>query len=143
MPSIWKYLPADALQLDDLDVAALDVRSTHGALESLGSIEGFILDASTGHVRFVIIDSGAWFTGGSYLVPPSFARIDWKQRVLWLDTPRAALARFPKFDPLVVDQMSEVLPVPETASILDSFASTGRPPLRSSPAAPGSCPPPR
>ena len=55
-----RYL--DAQDVDDsyVDFDGLDVRGRDN--EKLGDTEGFILNADSGRVLYVVVDSGGWFT---------------------------------------------------------------------------------
>jgi hypothetical protein len=66
--------------------------------EDLGDVEGFIVDEPDGRLRYVVIDSGGWFTGGTYLIPPAYTRIDQDRAVLRADLTRDTIERFPEFD---------------------------------------------
>jgi hypothetical protein len=85
----------------------LRVRSGTDPNEDLGSVRGFIVDASSGRLHYVVIDSGGWFSGGSYLIPPAYTRVDAEQEVLWADLTRDVLRRFPEFDPGKFPELSE------------------------------------
>jgi hypothetical protein len=93
----WRFVKADDLQDDTVEFDSLDVRSSTTD-EHLGSIKGFIVDGANGQLHYVVVDSGGWFTGGSYLIPPAYTRVDAEQQVLWAETSREAIRRFPEFD---------------------------------------------
>jgi hypothetical protein len=85
----------------DLDEAGrrldgLEVRGPDD--EDLGDIEGFIVDEADGRLRYLVIDSGGWFTGGTYLIPPAYTRVDPDTAVLRADLTRDTIERFPEFD---------------------------------------------
>lgn len=93
----WRFVKASDLRNDTVGFDGLEVRSM-SADEKLGSLKGFIVDGDSGQLHYVVVDSGGWFTGGSYLIPPAYTRVDAEQNVLWAETTRDAIGRFPEFD---------------------------------------------
>lgn len=93
----WRFVKASDLRNDSIGFDGLEVRSAT-ADDRLGSLRGFIVDGDSGQLHYVVVDSGGWFTGGSYLIPPAYTRVDAEQRVLWAETTRNAIGRFPEFD---------------------------------------------
>jgi hypothetical protein len=92
----WRFVKAGDLQ-DSIPFERFEVRSsTHG--ERLGTLEGFIVDGDSGRLHYVVVDSGGWFSGGSYLIPPAYTQADGERNVLWAETTREAMSRFPEFD---------------------------------------------
>lgn len=96
--SQWRYVKAETLGQETIGFSGLPVRSSK-AQEELGTLDGFIVDAASGRLHYVVVDSGGWFTGGRYLVPPAYTQLDAEQQVLWADVTRAAIGQYPRFDP--------------------------------------------
>ena len=55
---------------DDIRGAAVYGRND----EKLGKIDDVIFDHSTGYIKYVVVDSGGWFSSRKFLVPPSQLR---------------------------------------------------------------------
>jgi sporulation protein YlmC with PRC-barrel domain len=58
--------------VDDLG-ASEDIRGSHvygRNEEKLGKIDDVIFDHSTGAVKYVVVDTGGWFSSRKFLVPP-------------------------------------------------------------------------
>ena len=91
-----RYL--DAVDVDDsvVDFDALDVCGRDG--EKLGAVEGFIVDLASGHVLYIVIDSGGWFRSRRFLAPIGHAVIDQQRRALVLDISKDRLHNYPEFD---------------------------------------------
>jgi hypothetical protein len=102
----WRFVKASDLRNDTVGFDELEVRSAT-ADERLGSVRGFIVDGDSGQLHYVVVDSGGWFTGGSYLVPPAYTRVDAEQKVLWAETTRQAIGRFPEFDSMQYPTLSD------------------------------------
>lgn len=95
----WRFVDADDLTDDLVNFGNLPVRSSTRSAEELGTLEGFIVDPARGRLHFVVVESGGWFSGGTYLLPPSYTQLDAEQQVMWVDATRDAVQRFPEFDP--------------------------------------------
>jgi hypothetical protein len=91
-----RFVAASDLDEDGRRFDGLSVRGPDD--EDLGDIEGFIVDEPDGRLRYLVIDSGGWFTGGTYLIPPAYTRVDPDTAVLRADLTRETIERFPEFD---------------------------------------------
>jgi hypothetical protein len=92
----WRFVKASDLANDTVGFDRLEVRSATSD-ENLGKLKGFIVDSDSRQLHFVVVDSGGWLSSDSYLIPPAFTRVDAEQRVLWAETTRNAIRRFPEF----------------------------------------------
>lgn len=63
---------ADILGNDYFDPTGKTVYGIGG--EKIGTIEGALVDESTGRIRYFIVDVGGWFTSKEVLVPAGLAR---------------------------------------------------------------------
>lgn len=90
-----RYL--DAGDVDDSTVAfdGLGVRGHDDA--KLGSIDGFIVDSSTGRVYHIVVDSGGWFTSRRFLLPVGHATLDRDAGALRVDVSQDTLREYPEF----------------------------------------------
>jgi hypothetical protein len=91
-----RYL--DAQDVDDsyVDFDGLDVRGRDN--EKLGDTDGFIVNADSGRVFYVVVDSGGWFTSQRFLIPVGHATVDRDQGALRVDLSKDSLKRYPEFD---------------------------------------------
>jgi hypothetical protein len=105
-PGRWRFVDAADLTNDSVGFDSLEVRSS-SADENLGTVRGFIVDADRGQLHYVVVDSGGWFSSGSYLVPPAYTRVDAEEQVLWTDATRDSISRFAHFDPSQYDTLSD------------------------------------
>jgi hypothetical protein len=93
--SRWRYLDADDVDDAVVDYDSLDV---YGADDhKVGDIDGFILDAVTQRVAYVVIDSGGWFTSRRLLLPIGHASLAPDRKSLRADVTHEALQRLPEF----------------------------------------------
>jgi hypothetical protein len=96
-PRPWlRYVQAG--DLDNTTIAFDDLEVENQAGEDLGGVNGFILDADTGHPYYVVVDSGGWFRSKHYLLPIGHVRLDSARRLLVADLTRDHIKRFPGFD---------------------------------------------
>jgi hypothetical protein len=121
-----RYLPIDLVARGACDLARVEVRSSLEG-DALGSIEGFVVDTETGHLRWVVVDCGAWFAGDSYMLPPTFTRLAPAEGVLWIHATRRSLRRFPRFDALEIDELAGDLVGTYEQRIRTSYASGSGP----------------
>jgi PRC-barrel domain len=91
-----RYL--DAQDVDDsiVDFDGLDVRGRDD--QKLGDIDGFIVNAHSGRVYYIVVDSGGWFTSQRFLLPVGHASIDRDRGDLRVDLTKDALKQYPKFE---------------------------------------------
>jgi hypothetical protein len=104
IPHSWRFVKAKDISDGAIDFDALDVRSTDD--DSLGNVRGFIVDGAAERLHYVVVDSGGWFSGGSYLIPPAYTRLDAENGVLWTELTRNVISRFPQFDEDLVSTLS-------------------------------------
>jgi hypothetical protein len=105
-PLPWlRYVDADALDDQTIDFDGLKVRNDQ--METLGEVDGFIVDSQSGRPYYVVVDSGGWFKSKDFLVPVGYARIDDDNDALVVDLPKERIHRFPGFDKDKFEKMSE------------------------------------
>jgi hypothetical protein len=72
----------------------------HGSDDAIGHVVDFILDDESWAVRFLVIDTSAWWFGKKVLVSPRWAEsVHWADRTIHLDISRAAIKSSPAWDP--------------------------------------------
>jgi hypothetical protein len=74
-----------------------------GTDAEIGHVEDFIVDDETWAVRYLVVDTGSWWTGKKVLVSPLWAtRISWKERTVFLDLSLQAIKDCPEWTPAKV-----------------------------------------
>lgn len=96
-PRSWlRYVKAADIDNSAFDFDGVKVENSSG--DKLGDVNGFVLDADTGHPYYVVVDSGGWFKSKHYLLPIGHARLDVEHKTLFADLTRDNITRFPGFD---------------------------------------------
>jgi len=105
-PLPWlRYLDAGDLDDDTIDFDGLKVRNPEK--ETLGKIEGFIVDSQSARPYYVVVDAGGWFKSKHYLLPVGLAQIDGDNDALVVSLSKDRINRFPGFDKDKFEKMSE------------------------------------
>jgi len=89
----------------DLSLDGMKVRND--AMETLGSVDGFIVDNTSMGPYYVVVDSGGWFKSKDFLVPIGHARIDDDKDALVIDINKSRIERFPGFDKNQFERLNE------------------------------------
>ena len=96
-PLPWlRYVSASDLDDSVIDFDGLDVENAKG--ETLGDVNGFILDADSAQPYYVVVDSKGWFKTKHYLLPVGHAQFDAERKRLVADLTRDHIKKFPGFD---------------------------------------------
>jgi hypothetical protein len=98
-PYPWlKFVRADEITDPEISFSDCPVMSPMG--EKLGSIDGFIVDSTTGRPYYVVVDAGGWFKSKHFLLPIGHGSIDVQggRHTLVADLSRDRIKRFPGFD---------------------------------------------
>ena len=74
--------------------------------EHLGTLDGFIVDSSSGRPIYYVIDSRGWFAGRRYVVPVGQIEAD-EGGTLRTSLTRAELGRYPEFSPSAFTAMDD------------------------------------
>lgn len=112
-PATFPESEADAMGTPiDEERAAIEVgdphlRSTdevtgyriHAKDHDIGHVEDFIVDDVDWHIRYLVIDTGHWFTGKKVLLsPPWIVQIDWAENRVTVDLPRDTIEQAPEYN---------------------------------------------
>lgn len=100
-----RYLDAGHVADDRIDFDGLDVRNARG--DTLGSVDGFIVQRDSNRPYYLVVDSGGWFSSRHYLVPIGHVRFDPDNRALRVDVDRDTIKGFPEVDVGRFDEISE------------------------------------
>ncbi len=90
-----RYLDAADVDHTVVDYDGLNVLGPDE--ERIGEVDGFIVDAQAGRLRYLVVDTGGWFSSRRVLIPVGHARLADESRALRLDVTRTALSRYPEF----------------------------------------------
>jgi hypothetical protein len=124
-PRPWLRL-IDADDLDDsiVDFEKLKVRSSTG--DTLGHVDGFVVDRDSGRPYYVVVDAGGWFKSKHFLLPIGHAQLDEDRDAILTDLGRERVDRFPGFDKDEFDRWSddEMRRVAEETSTACGFVDT-------------------
>jgi len=105
-PLPWlKYVDADNITAPGLALDGMKVRND--AMETLGKVDGFIVDGSSTRPYYVVVDSGGWFKSKDFLVPIGHARIDDDRDALVVNLAKSRIERFPGFDRNEFERLKE------------------------------------
>ncbi len=64
----------------------------------IGHVEDFIVDDETWAIRYLIIDTGAWWTGKKVLVSPKWIeRVSWNESKVFVNLPRETVKQSPEW----------------------------------------------
>jgi PRC-barrel domain len=107
-PRPWlRYVDADDLDSSASELTFDDMRVYGTDAEKLGSVEGFIVDGSTGRPYYVVVDAGGWFKSKHFLVPIGHVAFDSEEKRLVVDLTRDRVHNFPGFDRDEFEKLSE------------------------------------
>jgi len=73
-----------------------DVVSSAG--DTLGSVDGFVLDTHSGAPCYVVVDAGGWFKSRFFLLPIENAHLDQTRHRVTADLSIEDVKEFPGFD---------------------------------------------
>jgi hypothetical protein len=79
-------------------VKSIDGYCLHGSDAAVGHVSDVIIDDHDWEVRYLVVDTGAWWSGHKVLLSPHWAsRIDWAGRKVHVDMPCAAIKDSPEW----------------------------------------------
>jgi len=102
-PARLRYLPSDRVEgplpCDHVDILNHDN-------QSIGALDGVIVDLSTDRLRYLVVDSRLRPGHDRFLLPFNAIEVDLEQRALRVDIDPASLARCEPFDPRAFKALS-------------------------------------
>jgi len=102
-PLPWlRYVDAAKITAPGLTLNGMKVRND--AMETLGSVEGFIVDNTSMRPYYVVVDSGGWFKSNDFLVP--IGHVSLEGSTLTADLTKDRVKRFPGFDKSEFEKLS-------------------------------------
>ena len=107
-PKPWlRYVDATDLEDQDKTLTFSGMEVDDPAGETLGKVEGFIIDVSTGRPFHVVVDAGHWFTHKHVLLPVGHVMLDATGQKMIADVSRVRVSRFPGFDKHEFEKLSK------------------------------------
>ena len=105
-PYHWlKYMPAGELEGQGGAFKGFKVESSSG--ETLGKVEGFVIDSESVRPYYFVVDAGGWFKSKHYLLPVGLAGYDSAHALFLTDRlTREQIKRYPGFDLSRFESMS-------------------------------------
>jgi ferritin-like metal-binding protein YciE len=105
---------------EHVSAAALDVRND--ADDRLGTLDGLVVDASSGEPRYVVVNAAGLFSWRRSLFPVSLVRFDERAHVLRVPLDKDIAERYPSFDRDEFEAMPEDAVSGYESRLLDFFA---------------------
>jgi PRC-barrel domain len=104
-PKPWlRYVEADKIQDRTLALDGMKVRNDAG--EKLGSVDGLIVDGTSGRTYYLVVDAPGWFSSKQFLVPIGQTHLDDDRDALVVNLSKSQVKRFPGFDKDEFDTLS-------------------------------------
>ena len=91
-----RFVDIEDLSQSEFAYSELSLRNHTG--DDLGSLDGFVVDGTSGRPVYYVVDSGGWFIGRRYLVPIGKGQLDTAARTIVIDLDREQLQRYPEFN---------------------------------------------
>jgi sporulation protein YlmC with PRC-barrel domain len=97
---------ADTLRTEDdphlRGIVALTGTYIHATDGEIGHVENFIIDDTGWSIRYLIVDTGNWWSGETVLISPRSVRtIDWTDRLIEVDVDRQKVKDAPRYNPAI------------------------------------------
>jgi len=106
-PLPWlRYVDAKDLEDKEKSVKLAGIEVEDPAGETLGTVEGFILDGSNGRPYHVVVNAGHWFKHKHVLIPVGHAMLEPSGKMMASVT-KDRVSRFPGFDKSEFEKMSK------------------------------------
>jgi hypothetical protein len=95
-PSAQPEIPEDAAHLRS--AREVDGYYVQAKDENIGQVEDFLVDDSSWHIRYVIVDTSNWLAGRRVLVATNwFHDVNWPQRQVYVELTRQEVKKGPEY----------------------------------------------
>jgi len=97
-------IPGDVAQGDPHLQSVREVSGYHIYARDgeMGHVDDFIVEDESWTVRYLVIDTGNWLPGRRVLLVPSWVqKVDWSERMVYVDLQKDTIRESPLFDPSV------------------------------------------
>jgi hypothetical protein len=99
----WLREERDRHRNDDPHLRSVNVVTgyrIHATDGEIGHVSGFLVDDETWAIRYLVVDTGSWWSGHRVLVAPAWIEgVHWSDETVSVDLTRAALQTAPTYDP--------------------------------------------
>lgn len=93
----WEWEGGDPHLRSSAVVIGHHIAATDG---DIGHVEDFLVDEATWAIRYMIVDTGNWWSGKKVLVSPGWiAHVDWDASKVEVDLTREQIRNSPEYDP--------------------------------------------
>jgi uncharacterized protein YrrD len=80
-------------------ITGYDIHATDG---KIGAVEDILIDDAGWAVRYLTVDTGNWWPGERVLISPrSILKIDWVEKLIYLNVDRDTVKKSPPYDPAI------------------------------------------
>ena len=87
------------------EVSSYSIQATDG---EIGHVEDFIIDDEPWVIRYMVVDTGSWWSGKKVVVAPTWiSRVDWKNSNVYVNLSRETIKTAPEFEPDKLDREYE------------------------------------
>lgn len=74
--------------------------SVHAQDGDIGHVKDFLMDDETWTIRYLVLDTGGWWSGKEVVVAPRWAsKISWEERLVYVDLTREQVKSSPEYSP--------------------------------------------
>ena len=74
----------------------------HATDGEIGAVEDILIDDAGWTVRYLMVDTGNWWPGERVLISPrSIRKIDWVEKLIYLNVDRETVKKSPPYDPAI------------------------------------------
>jgi hypothetical protein len=93
------YLPSTNHLRSHNEVLGYNIQAKDGDL--IGHVDNFILEGNTWKLRYLIVDTRNWLTGGKKILlsPAWIEKINWSSNLVAIDLSKSSIIESPSYDP--------------------------------------------
>lgn len=97
LPGIHGEAPLNPRLRSANEVTGYGIETT---AEPIGHVEDFLIDSLTWAIRYIVVDTRHWFSGGHVVIPPNWIKeVDWGQRIVHAAVTPDSVRGAPEFTP--------------------------------------------